>query len=117
MGAAGPPVAVRFSAVVRRFGKVTAVDGLDLELPPGRQVALLGRNGAGKSTTLSLLLGLDRPDSGEVRVFGRAPERAVRDGLVGAMLQDAGEVSRVTVREVVSMAAAAAPLAMAAGAA
>ncbi len=50
----------------------------------------MGRNGAGKSTTLSLLLGLDRPDSGdEVRGFGRAPERAVRDGLVGAMLQDA----------------------------
>ncbi|MGW4973525.1 ATP-binding cassette domain-containing protein, partial [Streptomyces albidoflavus] len=109
MGAAGPPGAVRFGAVVRRFGKVTAVDGLDLELPPGRPVALLGRNGAGKSTTLSLLLGLDRPDAGEVRVFGRAPGRAVRDGLVGAMLQDAGGVSRVTVREVVAMAAAAAP--------
>ncbi len=117
VGAAGPPVAVRFSAVVRRFGKVTAVDGLDLELPPGRPVALLGRNGAGKSTTLSLLLGLDRPDAGAVRVFGRAPGRAVRDGLVGAMLQDAGGVSRVTVREVVAMAAAAAPRPMAAGAA
>ena len=117
VGAAGPPVAVRFSAVVRRFGKVTAVDGLDLELPPGRPVALLGRNGAGKSTALSLLLGLDRPDSGAVRVFGRAPGRAMRDGLVGAMLQDAGGVSRVTVREVVSMAAAAAPRPMAAGAA
>ncbi|MFB6599476.1 MULTISPECIES: ABC transporter ATP-binding protein [Streptomyces] len=113
--AAGTVAAVRCGGVVRRFGKVTAVDGLDLELVPGGPVALLGRNGAGKSTTLSLLLGLDRPDSGEVRVFGRAPGRAVREGLVGAMLQNTGAVSRVTVREVVSVAATAAPRPIAVG--
>ena len=54
----------------------------------GETVALLGRNGAGKSTAISLLLGLNEPDAGTVRLFGAAPERPVRAGRVGAMLQE-----------------------------
>jgi ABC-2 type transport system ATP-binding protein len=53
-------------------------------------VALLGPNGARKSATIGLLLGLLHPDRGQVQVFDRSPSRAVPDGLVGAMLQDAG---------------------------
>ncbi|MER0445344.1 ABC transporter ATP-binding protein [Streptomyces sp. Edi4] len=93
--------AVRFTGVVKSYGAVRAVDGAELAIGRGETVALLGRNGAGKSTTIGLLLGLNEPDAGEVRVFGRSPERAVRDGLVGAMLQEGSPIPRVTVRELV----------------
>jgi ABC-2 type transport system ATP-binding protein len=96
---ANTPPAVRFTAVHRHFGPVHAVAGIDLEIARGEILALLGRNGAGKSTTISLLLGLDRPDSGEVLLFGGAPQDAVRGGLIGAMLQDGTPIPRVTVRE------------------
>ncbi|MCZ4122641.1 ABC transporter ATP-binding protein [Streptomyces sp. H39-S7] len=101
----GTEPAVRFSGAVKAFGSVRAVDGIDLEIRRGEAVALLGRNGAGKSTAIGLLLGLDTPDAGEVRLFGGPPERAVRQGRVGAMLQDGRPVPRVTVRELVSFVA------------
>ncbi|MER7175967.1 ABC transporter ATP-binding protein [Streptomyces mesophilus] len=94
--------AVDLSTVVRAFPSVTAVDGVDLAVGRGETVALLGRNGAGKSTTISLLLGLDEPDAGTVRLFGERPESAVRAGRVGAMLQDGRPIPRVTVRELVT---------------
>ncbi|WP_336206456.1 ABC transporter ATP-binding protein [Nonomuraea sp. LPB2021202275-12-8] len=56
--------------LVKRFGTVTAVDGLSLSVGEGEVVGLLGLNGAGKSTTLHMLLGLITPDTGEIRVFG-----------------------------------------------
>lgn len=56
-----------------RFGEASALDGLDLQVGPGEVYALLGANGAGKSTTLNLLLGFLRPDSGTVRVDGVDP--------------------------------------------
>jgi ABC-2 type transport system ATP-binding protein len=57
--------------LVKRFGPVTAVDGVDLEVADGEVVGLLGPNGAGKTTTLHMLLGLVTPDAGQVRLFGR----------------------------------------------
>ena len=63
----------------KRYGRVTAVDGLDLVLRPGETVALLGPNGAGKSSSLDLLLGLREPDTGSVELFGGPPgDRGVR---------------------------------------
>ncbi|WP_316959302.1 ABC transporter ATP-binding protein [Streptomyces sp. TRM68367] len=94
-----------FRGAVKAFGAVRAVDGVDLVIERGETVALLGRNGAGKSTAISLLLGLDEPDAGVVELFGGPPERAVRAGRVGAMLQEARAVPRVTVRELVSFVA------------
>ncbi|GAA0603127.1 ABC transporter ATP-binding protein [Streptomyces crystallinus] len=96
------PSAVRFRGVLKTFGTVRALDRVDLDIRRGETVALLGRNGAGKSTTIGLLLGLDEPDAGEVRLFGRTPGRAVRAGLVGAMLQEGQAIPRVTVRELVA---------------
>ncbi|GAX49781.1 ABC transporter ATP-binding protein [Streptomyces olivochromogenes] len=94
-----------FTGAVKAFGTVRAVDGVDLEIGRGETVALLGRNGAGKSTTISLLLGLDEPDEGTVALFGGPPSAAVRAGRVGAMLQETRPVPRVTVRELVSFVA------------
>ncbi|MFF9404157.1 ABC transporter ATP-binding protein [Streptomyces anandii] len=93
--------AVSFTGAVKAYGAVRAVDGVDLRIRRGETVALLGRNGAGKSTAISLLLGLNAPDAGTVELFGGEPERAVRAGLVGAMLQEARAVPRVKVRELV----------------
>ena len=59
--------AVQFSNVTKRFGKVDALAGLTLAIPKGSVVGLLGRNGAGKTTALRCLVGLQVPDSGEVR--------------------------------------------------
>ena len=94
-----------FTGAVKTFGSVRALQGVDLEMSQGETVALLGRNGAGKSTTISLLLGLDEPDEGSVRVFGAPPEQSVRAGRIGAVLQEGRAVPRVTVRELVSFVA------------
>ncbi|TFV31957.1 ABC transporter ATP-binding protein [Streptomyces sp. T1317-0309] len=94
-----------FTGAVKTYGAVRAVDGVDMRIAQGETVALLGRNGAGKSTTISLLLGLVQADEGTVELFGAAPERSVLAGRVGAMLQDSRAVPRVTVRELVSFVA------------
>ncbi|MGK5739309.1 ABC transporter ATP-binding protein [Micromonospora sp. URMC 103] len=107
-------IAVRLTGLTRRFGPVRAVDDLDLTISRGAVVALLGPNGAGKTTTVSMMLGLTPPDAGAVSLFGRAPTEAVRAGLVGAMLQDAGVVPAATVRDVVELARALYPRPLAA---
>jgi lipooligosaccharide transport system ATP-binding protein len=62
--------AIELSGVVKRFGPITAVDGLDLDVPEGICLGLLGPNGAGKSTTMRLLTGQALADAGELRVLG-----------------------------------------------
>lgn len=100
---------VNFDGAVKNYGAVRAVDGIDLDVRRGETVALLGRNGAGKSSAIALLLGLNEPDAGRVRLFGNTPGRAVRAGRVGAMLQDGSGVPRVTVRELVAFVASTYP--------
>jgi ABC-2 type transport system ATP-binding protein len=65
---AAPPIAVK--NLVKRYGEVTAVEGISFSIAQGSRTALLGGNGAGKTTTISMLLGLVLPTSGEVCVFG-----------------------------------------------
>jgi ABC-2 type transport system ATP-binding protein len=70
---AGAPTtapAVRTEGLTKRFGQVTALDELDLEVRAGEVMAYLGPNGAGKTTTIRLLLGLLRPSAGRCEVFG-----------------------------------------------
>lgn len=68
---------VELTGVVKRFGTVTVLDGLDLEVTEGEVHGFLGPNGAGKTTTLRLLLGLLRPNAGSIRVLGLDPWRNV----------------------------------------
>jgi ABC-2 type transport system ATP-binding protein len=93
--------AVRFAAVTKRYGPVVALADLDLDLEGGTTVALLGPYGAGKSTAIGLMLGLLRPDEGEVRVFGASASAAVLAGRVGGMLQESGLPVGVTVGELI----------------
>jgi ABC-2 type transport system ATP-binding protein len=74
----GPTTAPAVEAVGlrKRFGKIEAVDGVDLELAPGRIYGLLGPNGSGKTTLIRMLAGLARATSGEARILGtKMPSR------------------------------------------
>ncbi|WP_138733109.1 ATP-binding cassette domain-containing protein [Modestobacter excelsi] len=86
-----------------RYGDTVAVDALDLRIPRGETVALLGANGAGKSSTLNAALGLFRPAAGRVRLLGREPGEAIRAGGVGAMLQHGGLPGETRVGEVLTL--------------
>lgn len=66
---------VETHSLVKRYGRVAALDGLSLSVPRGAVYGFLGRNGAGKTTAIRVLAGLARPQSGEARVFGLDPER------------------------------------------
>jgi lipooligosaccharide transport system ATP-binding protein len=70
-------LAIRLRGAVKRYGPITAVDGLDLDVPIGTCVGLLGPNGAGKSTTMRLLTAQAIADEGEIEVLGfRLPEES-----------------------------------------
>ena len=64
------PTVVRINQLSKRFGRVTALDNVSFDVPDGRVCALLGANGAGKSTAIRILMGLERPDSGITEVMG-----------------------------------------------
>jgi len=82
-------VVLSASALTKRFGALTAVDGLDLEVRRGEVVGLLGPNGAGKSTTIGMVLGLVTPTAGGAQVLGKdvASHREEALAGVGAMLE------------------------------
>ncbi|HTR71078.1 MAG TPA: ABC transporter ATP-binding protein [Mycobacteriales bacterium] len=65
-----PGVAIRTNGLTKRYGSITALDHLDLEVPAGEVIGYLGPNGAGKTTTIRLLLGLIRPSAGQADIFG-----------------------------------------------
>jgi ABC-2 type transport system ATP-binding protein len=81
--AGAAPIEVR--GLVKRYGELTAVAGVDLTVNAGDVYGYLGPNGAGKTTSLRMMLGLIRPTEGTVRLFGRDPMQTVRalDGVAG----------------------------------
>jgi ABC-2 type transport system ATP-binding protein len=84
--------AVSVRNLAKRFGATTALASMTWVARPGQVTAVLGPNGAGKTTTIECAEGLQRPDSGEVRVLGADPWQAGPDhrATVGVMLQDGG---------------------------
>jgi len=97
--------AIHATALVKSFGDVNAVSGVDLTVQPGEIVAFLGPNGAGKTTTIDMMLGLTPPDGGDVKVFGLSPRAAISRGLVSAVLQTGGLLKDLTVRETLELTA------------
>ena len=89
----------------KSYGKVVAVDGLDLTVRTGECFGLLGPNGAGKTTTIEILEGLLKPDAGDVQILGLRwgkDDRALRQRL-GIQLQDTQFSDKLTVGEVVRL--------------
>jgi ABC-2 type transport system ATP-binding protein len=77
--AEGPEPVIWTTGLTKRYGSLTAVDDLDLEVYPGEIFGLLGQNGAGKTTTILMLLGLSEPTEGEAEVMGLDPARVPRE--------------------------------------
>jgi ABC-2 type transport system ATP-binding protein len=103
-----PDAALSVRGLVKRFGSVTAVDGLDLRMERATVLGLLGPNGAGKTTTVEVCEGFQRPDGGEVRVLGLDPvaEGERLRARIGVMPQGGGAYPGVHVREMLRVIAA-----------
>lgn len=103
--APGSPARPLLSAkgITKHFGKIRAVDGMDIEVQRGEIVGLIGPNGAGKTTFFNCLCGWYRPDAGEILFRGRSlrrapPHRVARQGLVRTF-QITRTLARMSVRE------------------
>jgi ABC-2 type transport system ATP-binding protein len=97
----GQAPALQLVGLLKRFGETTAVDHLDLAVPRGSLFGLVGPNGAGKTTSLSMAVGLLRPDGGSARIFGidvwADPVRAKQ--LIGVLPDGLALPERLTGRE------------------
>jgi ABC-2 type transport system ATP-binding protein len=82
-------LAIRLRGVTKSFGRHTAVDGFDLDVPRGTICGLLGPNGSGKTTTIRMIMGILLPDEGSVSLFGADPELS-RRGRVGYLPEERG---------------------------
>jgi len=97
-----PPLAIMIYVenVYKHFGRTKALDGLTLEVPPGRIFGLIGPNGAGKTTTIRILSGLLHPDSGSVRLNGTGLNQhiAIRR-MTGALIEQPGLYGKLSLKE------------------
>jgi ABC-2 type transport system ATP-binding protein len=89
--------------MTKRYGTVTAVRGLDMRVAEGEIVCILGPNGAGKTTAIQMMLGLRDPTEGEVSLFGLPPRSREARSRVGAMLQESGVPTTLTVAELIGL--------------
>jgi len=92
-------IVASLSGVTKKYGEITALSGVSLNVRAGELLAVLGPNGAGKTTAVRLMLGLSKPLSGQVAVFGRDPRTAAARGRIGAMLQVAKVPETLKVKE------------------
>ena len=101
---AGEPV-IRVRGLVKRYGEITAVDGIDFDVRAGEVFGLLGPNGAGKTTTVEILEGLRAPDEGEAKVLGVdvAKDADPLKPRIGVSLQTAALYPKLTVVEVIDL--------------
>ncbi len=92
---------IEVRGLVKRYGEVRAVDGVDLDVEEGEFFGILGPNGAGKTTTLELIEGLRHADAGTISLFGQSPWPRNPQLLprIGVQLQASAFFERLTVRE------------------
>jgi ABC-2 type transport system ATP-binding protein len=93
--------AVRLNGVTKRFGKKTAVDSFDFEVPRGTICGLLGPNGSGKTTTIRIIMGILHPDEGSVSLFGSDPD-VTRRTKVGYLPEERGVYKKMKCLEFVT---------------
>lgn len=98
-----PPIQLK--SLRKAFGAQTVLDGIDLEVAPGETLAVLGRSGTGKSVLLKLLVGLQQPDSGSIRIQGQdivgMPADRLREvrSKIGFLFQSAALYDSLTVEQ------------------
>src|SRR5487761_256415 len=99
------PQVVTVRGLRKAYGNRVVVDGLDLDVPAGEIVGLIGANGAGKTTTVECIQGLRKPDSGVLRVLGYDPVTQAGElrPLIGSQLQDSALPDRLRVAEAVEL--------------
>jgi len=102
----GNEIALSCQGLVKRFGDLTAVAGIDLEMRRGECIGLLGPNGAGKTTTVEILEGLTKPDAGEVELLGKRwgtfGDHELRTR-IGVQLQETQLADKLTVAETIRL--------------
>ncbi|MEO8666936.1 MAG: ATP-binding cassette domain-containing protein, partial [Bauldia sp.] len=94
---------LQMRGITKRYGAVTALNGVDFTLRRGEVMALLGENGAGKSTLVKILAGLERPDSGTAEIAGqpariRTPYQSLQSG-VAYVTQELSIIAPLSVAE------------------
>src|SRR5271155_2459940 len=99
------PQVVTVRGLRKAYGDRVVVDGLDLDVPAGEIVGLIGANGAGKTTTVECIQGLRKPDAGILRVLGYDPVTQAGElrPLIGSQLQDSALPDRLRVAEAVGL--------------
>jgi ABC-2 type transport system ATP-binding protein len=99
------PQVVTVRGLRKAYGSRVVVDGLDLDVPAGEIVGLIGANGAGKTTTVECIQGLRKPDAGTLRVLGYDPVMQAEElrPLIGSQLQDSALPDRLRVAEAVEL--------------
>jgi ABC-2 type transport system ATP-binding protein len=98
-------IAVKVQGITKSYGKLQAVKKLDLEIPAGTVYGLLGRNGAGKSTTIRMIMDILAPDEGSIRVYDRPMGAEVRDR-IGYLPEERGLYPKMIVNDVLLFLAA-----------
>src|SRR6202045_2715098 len=102
-GNTGPPIQVK--GLHKSFGAQNVLNGIDLEVAPGETLSVLGQSGTGKSVLLRLIVGLQRPDSGSVRVHGQEISGLARPQLneirkkIGFLFQNSALYDSLTVEQ------------------
>ena len=91
--------AIELNQVIKRFGKQTAVDRIDLAVPEGAIYGFIGPNGSGKTTTLRMILRIFQPDEGVVTVLGESHGKTA-DNRLGYLPEERGLYKRMKVRNV-----------------
>lgn len=84
--------AIESCDLTKKYGDFTAVDKLKIQVPEGKIYGFLGRNGSGKTTTIRMIMGLIKPDSGNVKIFGKTVNRSENSYLsqIGAIIETPG---------------------------
>lgn len=95
-------MAIECQGLTKRYGTQPALNDVTLSIPEGRKVAILGPNGAGKTTFINLWLGLLHPTAGSCLIGGQSPQGAIRQGWVGAVLQETVLPRLVTASELLT---------------
>ncbi len=94
---------VEFENVCKSYGEQTAVDDLTMKVEQGEVLCLLGPNGAGKSTAINMMLGLTRPDSGKISLFGKNPTSDAARAQIGVTPQETDFPPALTSHEILQL--------------